>query len=158
MTDEASLERSLCEGARWEDTLAACEALLDKEVQATSGVSGMAVRSGYKVVRALRPGIVRELLTMLVPEFCRALEPMYAEARSRGGDVPAAFEAILRERPDAVAEALLSVTDARAERAKNKVLRKTYARLRGGAKQHVMAAVPNLARTLRDLLAIPDDA
>ena len=153
MGEGATLEALLCEGPRRDDTLAACEALVDKEVQAKTGISGMAVRSGYKVVRALRPGIVRDLLDKLVPEFCRALEPRFEAARSRGGPLPEAFEAEMLADPGAVAEALLSVTDARAERAENKVLRKTYARLRGGARAHVEAAVPNLARTLRDLLA-----
>ncbi len=153
MSDGTTLEALLCGPERRADTLAACEALLDKEVQAKTGLSGMAVRSAFKVVRALRPGIVRDLLDALVPEFCRALEPTFAEARSEGGTVAQAFGERLRARPDEVAEALLSVTDARAERAKNKVLRKTYARLRPGAKEHVVAAVPNLSRTLEDLLA-----
>ena len=152
MSEGVTLEALLCEGPRRDDTLAACEALVDKEVRAKTGVAGMAVRSGYKVVRALRPGIVRDLLDKLVPEFCRALEPKFEAARARGGALPEAFEAVLVEAPGEVAEALLSVTDARAERAENKVLRKTYARLRSGAKAHVEAAVPNLARTLRDLL------
>jgi len=49
---------------------------------------------------------------------------------------------------DRVAEALLSVTDGKADNAKSSVVRGTYKKLRPSAKQHVQAAVPGLAAVL----------
>jgi hypothetical protein len=45
-----------------------------------------------------------------------------------------------------VAEALLSITDARAQRAKNQAIKGAYEKLRGSAKKHVEAAVPRIGR------------
>jgi hypothetical protein len=46
--------------------------------------------------------------------------------------------------PGRVADQLLSITDGRAARAKNQLVKKTYEKLREGAKKHVEAAVPRL--------------
>jgi hypothetical protein len=44
-----------------------------------------------------------------------------------------------------VADALLSVTDSKADGAQSGVVRKTYTKLRPSAKKHVEEAVPGLA-------------
>jgi hypothetical protein len=43
-----------------------------------------------------------------------------------------------------VADALLGITDRRAQRAKNQLVKGTYEKLRGQAKKHVETAVPRL--------------
>ena len=101
-------------------------------------------KAGYKVIKAIKPGMIKEAVTKLLPEFAEALEPMYDKA-GRDGD---AFSKYLIGHQDEAADALLGVTDRKAHNAKNQTLKKTYDRLRGGAKTHVSAAVPNLARTL----------
>jgi hypothetical protein len=50
----------------------------------------------------------------------------------------------LTSNPSRVADALLAITDTRAARAKNQMVKKTYEKLREGAKKHVEAAVPRL--------------
>ena len=49
-------------------------------------------------------------------------------------------------RPGEVAEALLAITDERAQRAKNQALKRAYEKLRRTAKKHVEAAVPRIGR------------
>ena len=152
-----SLEDLLTASDRRPAVLSACEDLVEREVRARKGVGGMAIKAGYKVVRAIKPGIVQELLGAMLPEFARALDPFYQRARAQAGDggVGGAWRQILSGEADAVAEALLAVTDRRAERAKNAALKKTYARLRPSAKAQVITAVPNLADTLVPFLDAP---
>lgn len=124
----------------------ACAGLVDREVDAKGGLSGMAVKAGYKVIKAFKPGFVPHVIDSLMPDFAAAMEPMHAREGAAGPD---AFAKYLQSHPEEVADALLSVTDARAARASNATLRKTYDRLRGGARDNVVAAVPALVTTLR---------
>lgn len=131
----------------------ACESLIEAEVASKSGLSALALKAGYKLVRAIKPTMVGEVVDHLLPEFAAALEPFLleareAEARERGRrTLPQVFEARVAGDPARVAAALLSVTDARAARASGP-LKKTYERLRSTADEHVRAAVPGLARAL----------
>ncbi len=129
--------------------VAACVDLVDREVDAKGGLSGMAIKTGYKIIKAIKPGFVAQVVDSLLPEFAAAMEPMYAREGAAGPD---AFAKYLHNHQDEVADALLSVTDARAQRAKNATIRKTYERLRGGARDNVSAAVPQLVVTLRPFL------
>ena len=133
----------------------ACVSLIDAEVKSKTGLSALAIKAGYKLVVAIRPTMVTEVVDRLLPEFAAAMQPMFAdsEARAAGGaqPLPEVFAARLLEDPPAVAQALLSVTDRRAAKA-NGPLRKTYDRLRDSAESHVRAAVPALARGLTPLV------
>ena len=124
----------------------ACCALVDAEVAARSGITGMAVRAGYRAVTSIRPSMVRDAVDHLLPDFAAALEPLHAEAPG------SAFEAHLRSNGGRAAEALLRVTDARIEHAKSAIIRKTYAGLRRIARGQLEASMPGLARTLAPFL------
>lgn len=115
-----------------------CVALVDAEVGDKKGVSGFAIKAGYKAVSSVRPGFIRNVVYDLLPSFADALNPLYQEA---DGNVAAH----IKSNPDRAADALLSVTDARAARADRGVVKSTYDKLRGVAKKHVAAAVPRLA-------------
>lgn len=121
-----------------------CLQVIETEVSSKKGLSGAAVKAGYAVVKKLKPGMIKDAVTKLLPDFAEALQPMYERSGSKGD----AFTKMLTDNSDEAADALLGVTDRKAQNAKNKTIKKTYDRLRGGAKAHVAAAVPNLARTL----------
>ena len=127
-----------------------CLQLIESEVASKSGLSGAAVKAGYKVVKTLKPGMIKEAVTKLLPEFATALQPMYEKsgAPEAGDGSGQVFSEYLLANQDQAADALLGVTDRKAQGAKNKTLQKTYERLRGGAKAHVTAAIPGLSRTL----------
>ena len=118
-------------------------ALIDSEVASKSGLSGMALKAGYKTIKRLSPGMIGHALGVLLPEFAPAIDPHYAKAKA-AGDVQAHFIANSSE----IAEALLAVTDGKARRAQNRVMLKVYNSLRGQAKAHVQAAMPGLARMI----------
>jgi len=136
-----TLVDALKDPARKARVVEACAQLVDDEVARTSGLVGMAVRAGFKTVRSLNPRFVPRAVEVLLPDFAPAIDPHYARARE-SGDVKAWFAS----NAGTVADALLAVTDARAARADHAVLLKVYRSLRGRARDHVIEAVPGLAR------------
>ena len=124
-----------------------CERLINEEVASKGGFSGLAIKAAYKVVCAVKPGVVRESMDTLLDDFVKRLEPFYAEHRAAGGE-PKNFGDMMSKKPDAVADALLGITDDRAKRAKNETLKSAYGKLRPQAKKHVEDAVPRVGRTL----------
>lgn len=121
----------------------ACQ-VLDQEVGDKSGLSGIAVKGAYKLVKSVRPGFISDVVDHLLDEFLDALDPLYQEAVDKGqrpGDY-------LRENSGRMADALLSVTDAKAKNAERAAIKKTYEKLRPSARNHVEAAAPRLGAML----------
>jgi hypothetical protein len=116
-------------------------ALIDREVARTSGVSGLAIRSAYRVMSGLRPGMVASAVDSLISPFSDQLDPFYQEHVATGEPL----EAILVAQRTSMADALLSITDDRADRSGNRTLRRAYLKVRGTARQHVEAAAPGIA-------------
>jgi len=114
--------------------------VLDAEVDDKSGFSGIAVKTAYKVVKGISPDFLRRAVDHLLDDFLNALDPVYQEALQRGVDA----RQHLVSNPSRVADLLLGITDARAARSDNQMIKKTYEKLRDGAKKHVEAAVPRL--------------
>jgi hypothetical protein len=114
--------------------------VLDAEVNDKSGLSGIAIKTAYKVVKGVSPGFLRQVVDHLLDDFLTALDPLYQEALAKN----VAPRAHLQGNPGRVADALLGITDARARNAKNQVVKGAYEKLRGQAKKHVEAAVPRL--------------
>ncbi|MFW6050977.1 MAG: DUF6918 family protein [Myxococcota bacterium] len=121
-----------------------CLRIVDDEVASKKGFAGMALKTGYKAVKGFRPGFLRNVVNDLLPEFARALEPIYQEAKSSGGSVR---DHLVSNAPR-VADALLGITDAKARKSTNTFVKNTYEKLRGTAKTHVEAAVPRLAELI----------
>ncbi|MBT3219909.1 MAG: hypothetical protein HN348_12535 [Proteobacteria bacterium] len=117
--------------------------LIDAEVASKRGISGMALKAGYKTIRRLRPGMIEHALHKLLPQFAPAVDPHYINAKD-SGDVKGYFVKHSAE----IAESMLAVTDDIATRAKNKVMLKVYKTLRGQAKGHVEAAMPGLSELI----------
>jgi hypothetical protein len=124
--------------------------LLDAEVKDKSGLSGMAVKTAFKLVSGVQPGFIRRVVEHLLDDFLVKMDPIYQDAL-REGRSPGA---LVTSRKSEVASALLSVTDQRAERAQSEMVRKTYNKLRPTAQKHVEAAGPRLSKLL-DRLAAP---
>ncbi len=123
-----------------------CVDVIDAEVRSHRGLAGIAVKTAYTVVKAVKPGIVAESLDSLIDDFVGQLQPHY-EAYQEADD-PGTLETFFRGRSDAVAESLLRATDRRAERASNKTIIKAYRKLRPKGKEHVLVAVPRVGALL----------
>ncbi|RAL23127.1 hypothetical protein DL240_09605 [Lujinxingia litoralis] len=121
-------------------------ALIEREVAAKSGISGMAIKGGYKVVKKVKPNMIEEAIDNLLDSFTGALNPLYQDYVENAA--LSTFEAYLKQHEDRAANDLLSITDARAERADNKLLKSTYGKLRGQAEKHVKEALPEVGRLI----------
>lgn len=137
-----SLNEVLSDESRRKALAAECMQLIEREVDQKGGLGGVAVKTGFKAVRGIKPGFVEKVVYDLLPEFGAAIEPFAAEARAQGKDVPTHLGANAAR----VADALLSITDKKAERSTNGVVKSAYGKLRGMAKSNVESAVPGLAR------------
>jgi hypothetical protein len=121
--------------------VADCVKLVDEEVASKSGLSGIAIKGAYGAVKAIKPGIVSEVVDGLLDDWVARLEPHFQAWKGSAGGSLADF---VSRRCDDVAEDLLSVTDERAVRTKHKTAKKLYDKLRSSAKRNVSAAVPRL--------------
>lgn len=131
--DPALRARFVAEGSR----------LVDDEVARKPRLSGIAIRAGFAAIKTVKPDIVPAALEMLLPAFAPAVEP-YFQAGQAEGDVAAHFA----RHAGAIAEALLKVTDLKAEKANNALVKRTYQGLRGTAHQHTAEAIPAVGRLL----------
>jgi hypothetical protein len=120
-----------------------CERLIEEEV-GSKGLLGIPIKAAYAIVKAVKPGFVPEVITNLLPDFTSKLDPLYQQAKTKNEPV----SAFLGSRTGEVAEALLGITDARAQRASNQGLKSAYEKLRPTAKKHVEAAVPRIGRLI----------
>jgi hypothetical protein len=121
--------------------IADCYALIEQEISGKSGISGTAVKLAYKTVNTFMPGHVRHMVESLLPDMVDKLEPYWADFTTSGGSE---FGDYLAKHGEEVAQALLSVTDARAKASGRPTIIKAYGSVRGGATKHIQAALPQV--------------
>jgi|JI10StandDraft_1071094.scaffolds.fasta_scaffold07424_10 hypothetical protein len=138
----STLSDVLTSEAKKTEVVDACCELIDQEVSDKGGISGLAIKAGYGAVKGVKPGFVRKAVTDLIPEFANALDPFYQDAKAQNKPIAAFFE----QNSSKVADALLTITDGKAQRSTSGVVKGTYEKLRGSAKKNVEAAVPRLGK------------
>lgn len=138
----ASLSELLGSGDKRDRLVDDALKVLDQEVDDKGGLSGIAIKTTYKLVKGVSPDFLRKVVEHLLPDFLSSLDPLYQESLTN--NVPPRKH--LESNPGRVADALLAITDKRAQNAKNQMVKSAYEKLRGGAKKHVEAAVPRLGQ------------
>ncbi len=118
-----------------------CYTLIEQEISDKSGVSGTAVKLGYKTVTSFAPGYYHATVEDMLPQIVDKLEPFWADFSTSGGSE---FGDYLAKRGEEVSEALLSVTDAMATISNRPTIIKAYRAVRGSAAKHVQAALPRV--------------
>ncbi len=120
--------------------------LIDSEVSRKGGLSGMAIKGGYKLVKKLKGGtMIPDVANGLLDEFSGAIEPLHEEYRNGDGG---GFDNFLRGRSSDAVNALLGITDARADRTSHSKLKSAYSKLRPMAEKNVADALPGLGRLI----------
>ena len=94
--------------------IADAEKVLDAEVADKSGLTGIAIKTAFKVIKGVRPGFIPDVIEHLLDDFLIQVEPLYQRAIEQG--LPPG--ALLEKEKSTVASALLSVTDKKALRAR----------------------------------------
>jgi hypothetical protein len=139
-----SLIEVIREPARRAAVLRDCESLIDAEVDDKGGLSGMAVKAAFRSVKSLRPDMIRMSMDALLDDFAHQIDPFWQDCQ-RQGENPRAY--FLRRQVD-LANALLTITDRRAQTSSHKVLVKAYSSLRGKAVEYIGAAMPRFSDLL----------
>ncbi|MCA9515544.1 MAG: hypothetical protein KC635_11415 [Myxococcales bacterium] len=121
-----------------------CCAILDRQVAEKKGLSGIAIKGAFKAVKAIKPGFVPGVVDALLDEWVEKLSQF--EARHASSGAAGTFETYLVEHRKEVSEALIEVTDLRAQTTKHKTAKKFYERLRPSALANVEEAIPELAQ------------
>ena len=125
--------------------IADCVQLINEEVDSKGGLTGLAVKGAYALVKAVKPGFVTEAVDHMLNDFVTRLEPFWAEAQAKNEPLGP----LLNGRAPQVADALLAISDERASRSTNASLKKTYEKLRPTGKKHVEQAVPRVGRLVQ---------
>ncbi|MFY0575413.1 DUF6918 family protein [Cystobacter fuscus] len=136
----ASLTETLTNDTKKAAVINDCCTLIDAEVADKGGISGMAIKAGYAAVKGIKPGFIKHAVEDLLPEFSKALDPLYQEAKTGGKPVAAYFTS----NASRVASALLTITDTKVSHSKSGLIKGTYEKLRGTAVKNVESAVPRL--------------
>jgi len=119
-----------------------CCDLVDAQVK----TKGFIVKGAYRLVKAIKPGIISQSIDGLLDEFIEKMQPFYERYQQDGeeGTVSEYFRASATD----LAEALLTVTDERANRSSHRTMVKAYKKLRPKGKEHVALAAPGIGQVL----------
>ncbi len=136
-----SLKDHLTEPGKRAQVVKDASRVLDAEVADKRGITGVAVKAAFKVVRGLQPGFIPNAIDDLLDDFVGQVEPFFNDWKANG-------DGSLRDHfvsnGPAVADSLLKITDDRAAGSRHKILVKTYGKLRPKGKEHVVASMPRV--------------
>lgn len=122
-----------------------CCNLMEAQLASKSGISGMTLKAAFAAIKGVKPGYIPYVIDLILPQCLTALEPIWNEGVEKGDPV-----GYLSNNRSLAADALLAVTDAKAKNTTRQIVRGTYQKLRGSAKQHVEEAVPDFAKLIDD--------
>lgn len=125
-----------------------CIELIDKEVHVRGGLSGLAIKTAYHVVKKIKPTIMQEVMDHLLDGFVNQLDPIYHRFQTQSHTHESFANMMIAEKQQ-VALALLKNTDEKAENATQLTLKTAYLKLRPSAIQQVETSVPALAELIQ---------
>ena len=134
-----TLSAAIADPDRKEALITGALGALDAEIEDLGGFKGKLVEVGYDAVCKLRPNFIRSNVEHMLPAFVEVIDPHLASARSS-----ASVDRYFADNADEIADDLLEITDARAERAHNAIAKGIYSKMRGIAKKYVSNATPRL--------------
>ena len=150
-----SLAQRLIQNHRREQLIDEVSDLVHFQVENQTGLRRLGLKAAIAVLNAIQSNAVRHVVSDLLPKFADALDPLFQEFhRSSGRD----FSDFLRQHPEETVNALISVTDERAESFGHAAVSKVDARLRPTAENEVRAALPALSIILANHLDIAEAA
>jgi hypothetical protein len=120
-----------------------CCQMIESQLASKSGISGMAIKTAFSALKGIKPGYIPEVVEGLLPHCLDGIEPIWNEGIQKGDPVEH-----LVDNSSRTAEILLSITDSIVKDSKRQIVHVTYKKLRGSAKQHVEAAIPDFAKVI----------
>ena len=142
----SSLVEQIGQPPKREAVIEDCVALIDAQVKQKNFV----IKSAYAMIKGIKKKFVPEVVESLLDDWLGKLQPHYDKWAAAKTTTLSDF---LVSRSDDVAEDLLQVTDARAEKTSHTTAKKMYMRMRDGAKKNVIEAIPDLAKMIEKHVA-----
>lgn len=130
--------------------IADCVSRVEDRVAHSSGLKGLSLKAGLAAIKKVRPDAVPRAVTRFLPEFAAALDPLYERFRASG---ETDFSRYVKKHSAEAREALLSITDERAEANPGTPLASGYRRLRGVLANELEAMLPELVQGLSAQIA-----
>jgi hypothetical protein len=150
----ATLKQVLLAPERRKAVVADLQTLVDREVAGKSGMSGLAIKGSFAVVKKVRAGFVPQAINAMLPEFAHRLQPYYDKYDpATDGSLPD----FLAANQSAVADVMLAVADGRARRSRHETAKRAYQKLRPQAKKHVISALPQLGALIEKYARAAED-
>lgn len=119
--------------------------VIDAEVSRKSGLGGMLLKGAYGTAKGVSGNFLSNAVDAMLPELADVLQPYWDDKGERGlGQRLTADKAV-------VADRILAIADAKADRVDNAALLKVYRSVRGKAKGHVEEALPALGAAVERL-------
>ena len=140
----ADLKSILTDASRRQQVVRDAEQLVDDEVTAKSGLTGLAIKGAMRVVKSAKPGMIHDAVDGLLDDFAARLDPYYQAWLTQGAGRPLPDYFVSRK--GEVADALLGITDDRARTTRHTSLKKAYDSLRPQGKKHVEDAAAGIGR------------
>ena len=113
--------------------------VVEAEVAGKGGLTGIAIKTGFAVVKKAKPDFVPGSMNMLMDEFAGKIDPFWEKCQAEGADARGYFT----KHAHPIADALLGITDQKARNVAGPI-RAVYDKLRPEAKKHVVDAMPRL--------------
>ena len=129
-----------------EPVIAECCDLIDNQVKQ----KGFMLKTAYATIKAIKKRFIPEVVDNMLDDWLSKIQPHYEKWQSSAQGT--SFSDYIIARSDEVAEALLSVTDQRAENTSHTTAKKMYHRMRDSAKKNVVEAIPDLAKMIEKRL------
>lgn len=142
----SSLVEQIGQPPKREHVVEDCVQLIDAQVKQKNFV----IKSAYAMIKGIKKRFVPETVDALLDDWLNKLQPHYDKWTANKSSSLSDF---LVSRSDDVAEDLLSVTDARAEKTSHNTAKKMYMKMRDGAKKNVVEAIPDLAKMIEKHVA-----
>jgi hypothetical protein len=120
-----------------------CCNMIEEQLAAKSGISGLALKTAFAALKGVKPGYIPYIVEQLLPQWFTAIDPIWSQGVQNGDPV-----GHLISSRSITADALLSITDTRVKASKRQIVRGTYEKFRGSAKQNVEEAVPDFAKVI----------
>jgi site-specific recombinase len=120
-----------------------CCNMIETQLASKPGLSGIALKTAFAALKGIKPGYIPDVVEMLLPQCFDAIDPIWNEGVQKGNPVEYLVESCSR-----TSDVLLNITDVIAKNSTRKIVRGTYEKFRGSAKQHVEAAVPDFAKII----------
>ena len=124
----------------------ACVELIDDYCRQRSGLRGRSMRTGLKLLRAIRKDAVDLGVARLLPRFCHALQPSYSAWRQ---SAQASYARFLEQHATDTASHMLKITDAEVAAADSTAIRAAYRSLRAFAATEIQRALPQVAELIQ---------